>query len=217
MARGSARQVSEVSGTTGILPHQALLHLQHAHHPADGAGLQSLLCFTDVVQPGPHQPSGAPPGKMAGRRGRRRTVHPRGRHRLLHLSPALSGRDHLRPLPRRLLPGLYPHRLRPLLQDLDRGLGRLRPRRGQAAEGLPDGHEGTSGLGSRARAQPVHSHRGGLWRHVHRGAHRGGGFLRGHRIRDRDSVGGHHYLPVLRVFHQGTGGRSRSVRLLNDD
>ena len=42
----AARQVQELEGAAGQLPHQTLLHLQHAHHPAVRAGVQPLLHLT---------------------------------------------------------------------------------------------------------------------------------------------------------------------------
>lgn len=45
---GSAHQVSSLPWPVQHLPHQALLHLQHSHHPAVCLGLQLVCYFPDA-------------------------------------------------------------------------------------------------------------------------------------------------------------------------
>ena len=55
----STGEVPEVPRTAGDVPDQAVLHVQHARHPTDGARIQPLL-----PQPAPPQPlRGQPPGE----------------------------------------------------------------------------------------------------------------------------------------------------------
>mmetsp|Transcript_59204 Transcript_59204/g.125849 ORF Transcript_59204/g.125849 Transcript_59204/m.125849 type:complete len:220 (-) Transcript_59204:493-1152(-) len=212
MEGGPPRQVPEVPRPGGNLPHQALLHLQHAHHPADRARVQPLLRQPAPVQPRPHQHTRAHPRQVAGLRGR--PEHPRGRHRVLHLPSHVLRRDHLRPVPRRVLPRLHPGGVRPLLQDVDRGQRGVRTGRGQAAPGQPDGHEGTSRLGAHPRPEQVHSHGGGVRRHVHRRADRDRRLHGRHRDRDGDPAERDHHLPVLRGVPEGAAGGDGAVWIL---
>merc|ERR1740139_1528376 len=102
----------------GELSHQTFLHFQHAYYSTDCIGLQPLLCVTTTLQPRSNKRTCTSPWKVARRR-RRRTVHPRWRHCLLHFSTKLLRRSYLRSIPRCLLPHLYSDSMRPLLKDLD--------------------------------------------------------------------------------------------------
>ena len=66
----SARQVPKVPRTVRHLPDQAVLHLQHAHHPPDGARLEPLLYLAAPIQPCPDQRPRPPARQVARRRGR---------------------------------------------------------------------------------------------------------------------------------------------------
>lgn len=48
---GPAHQVGPVPRAVQQLPHQALLHLQHSHHPPVGLGVKPLRHFPDAVCP----------------------------------------------------------------------------------------------------------------------------------------------------------------------
>mmetsp|Transcript_47166 Transcript_47166/g.145930 ORF Transcript_47166/g.145930 Transcript_47166/m.145930 type:complete len:426 (+) Transcript_47166:171-1448(+) len=196
LPRGPGGEEPEGAGADGLVPHQALLHLQHSHHPADRPGLQPLLLLTALVQALQVQHACEPGGPVAGG-GVLRAVDPRGRPRLLHLPAALLHRHLGRPHPRAFLRGLRPHFLRPLLQDLDRRLGLIRARRCQAAEG-PAAHD--AGLPRQrppARPEPLHPHRGGLRRRLHRRPDHRGGLPRGHRQRHGHPPRRDNYLSVL--------------------
>ena len=43
--RAHAHTTRAHAHTAGLIPHQALLHVEHAHHPADGPRLQLVLCL----------------------------------------------------------------------------------------------------------------------------------------------------------------------------
>lgn len=48
---GPAHQVGPVPRAVQQLPHQALLHLQHSHHPPVSLGVKPLRHFPDAVCP----------------------------------------------------------------------------------------------------------------------------------------------------------------------
>mmetsp|Transcript_37123 Transcript_37123/g.89541 ORF Transcript_37123/g.89541 Transcript_37123/m.89541 type:complete len:228 (+) Transcript_37123:866-1549(+) len=206
------RQVPKVPRAGGDLPHQTVLHVQHAHHPPDGARVQPVLRLTAALQPRAHQHTRAHPRQVAGQRGR--TVHPRGRHSLLHLPPHLVRGDHLRSVPRGVLPGVHPHCVRALFQDVDRGIGGEREGRGEAAEGQSDGHEGTSRFGAHSRSEPLYSHRGRFRRHVHRSPDGHRGFYGCDWYRYGYSVECYHHLSVLRGLPEGAAGGNGGIRFL---
>mmetsp|Transcript_17262 Transcript_17262/g.50154 ORF Transcript_17262/g.50154 Transcript_17262/m.50154 type:complete len:205 (+) Transcript_17262:885-1499(+) len=200
----SSRQVSKIPRTAGHLPHQIVLHLQHAHYSSDRAGVQPVLCLPSLVQPRSYQRPRPTPGQVAGHGGWRR-IPPRGRNRVLHQSSSFLCGDYLRSLPRRILSHLHPNGVRPLLQDVDRGVWRLRPRCRQAAPGQSDGHEGTPRQRPHSRPQSIHPHRRGVRRNVHRCVDGRGRFHGSHWYRYRYSLERHHYLSVLRGVLEGAG------------
>merc|ERR1712018_1123010 len=63
---GPAREVPEGSWSAGIVSDQAVLHLEHPHHPADGLGLQPLLLLAAPLPPLQVQHAREPPRAVAG-------------------------------------------------------------------------------------------------------------------------------------------------------
>lgn len=61
---GPAHQVSPLPRPVQHLPYQALLHLQHPHHPAVRPGVQPVCHLPDVVSPLQWQPAGQPAGHL---------------------------------------------------------------------------------------------------------------------------------------------------------
>mmetsp|Transcript_45881 Transcript_45881/g.114087 ORF Transcript_45881/g.114087 Transcript_45881/m.114087 type:complete len:335 (+) Transcript_45881:760-1764(+) len=214
LPRGPGDQAPEGAGVLSPVPHQALLHVQHAHHPADLPGVEPLLLLAAPLQAVQVQPARQPPGTVAGH-GERGAVDPRGRARLLHLAAGEPQQGHRRPRPRLHIHRLHPLHLRPFLKDVGRGQRLLQPRRGQAAQGAADGHEGLPRLVAGARARPLHPHCCGVRRHVHRDAIGAGGLPRRHRVGHGHPPGRDHHLPALRDHLQGT--RARSCHLLVTD
>lgn len=64
LPRRPAHQVGPVPGPVQHLPHQALLHVQHPHHPAVRPGLQPVRHLPDAVRPLQWQPAGQPAGHL---------------------------------------------------------------------------------------------------------------------------------------------------------
>mmetsp|Transcript_14742 Transcript_14742/g.46320 ORF Transcript_14742/g.46320 Transcript_14742/m.46320 type:complete len:286 (-) Transcript_14742:173-1030(-) len=203
MARRPPRQVPETPRPARDLPHQALLHLQHAHHPPDRTCLQSLLPLPAPLQPLPGRLPRRPRRQVAEGRRLRRRPGPRRRPRILHLPAPLPRRGRLRPLPRRLLPRLHPRLLRHLLHHVDRSVRLLRTRRRQAAPRPADGHEGLPRPRHRQHPQPLYPASRRLRWHVHRRPHRRRRPPRGHRLRHWHPPRRHHHLSVLRDVRQG--------------
>ena len=67
LPRGPAHQVGPLPRPVQHLPHQALLHLQHPHHPAVRPRLQPLRHLPDAVRPLQWQPAGQPAGHLVGK------------------------------------------------------------------------------------------------------------------------------------------------------
>ena len=59
-----AHQVGPVPGPVQHLPHQALLHVQHPHHPAVRPRVQPVRHLPDAVRPLQWQPAGQPAGHL---------------------------------------------------------------------------------------------------------------------------------------------------------
>lgn len=64
LSSGPAHQISPLPRPVQHLPYQALLHLQHPHHPAIRPGIQSICHLPDAVSPLQWQPASQPAGHL---------------------------------------------------------------------------------------------------------------------------------------------------------
>mmetsp|Transcript_8120 Transcript_8120/g.50241 ORF Transcript_8120/g.50241 Transcript_8120/m.50241 type:complete len:403 (-) Transcript_8120:4291-5499(-) len=209
-SRGPSGPFQEDSRSTGDVSHQALLHLQHAHHPSLCIGVQPVLHLSAPLEEVQGEHPGAALGALAAERVQP-AVDSRGRHGVLHLSSHLVGRHRVESPPRVHLHRLCADGMCLVFQDVDRGFWHLCQGRGQAAPRPADVHAWSSGIVPNQGAEPLHSHRRSVRGDVHRCFDCPGRFHGCDWFRHGDPVGSDHHLPVLRDLRQGACGRDGGV------